>query len=209
MTSAMLPFRVGSLIAITFGFGTFARGQGVTAPQGRAGRPDAVQRELQRQFEMRMIEKALEEGRTRQVQRYAPLVLEQIKTDFLRIQIVDRKLAQAALAADTLDLAFVARSAAELKMRSRRLKKNLALPEPATVDRARIAVEAKPASLRSSLSVLSNLIEEFVSNPMFEQLKLVDAQLSAKAWRDLEAVIELSTEIKRSSESLKRPAKSP
>jgi hypothetical protein len=156
---------------------------------------------------MRMIEKALTEGRPRPAQPYAPLVLEQIRADFLRIQVVDRQLMRATSTPDTLDLAFVVKSAAEIRKRSGRLKRNLALPGPTSVNRSMGAVEAKIEPLRSSLSVLSKLIEEFVSNPMFEQLKLVDAQLSAKARRDLEAVIDLSGEIKRSSEKLKAAAK--
>lgn len=144
------------------------------------------------------------------VKRYPPLVLDQIREDFLRIQVIDRKLMQATAVGDMLDLELVARSAGEIRKRSRRLKENLALPRPETppAGRSRIAVEATSKRLRISLSDLSNLIEGFVSNPMFEQSKLVDARLSAKARQDIEAIIELSSQIKRSSEKLKAAAKS-
>ena len=39
-------------------------------------------------------------------------------------------------------------------------------------------------------------------NPMFKEVKVVDAQWSAKARRDLEDIIELSDGIKRSSKKL-------
>src|SRR5206468_148124 len=111
---------------------------------------------------------------------------------------------------DRLDLELVSKSAGEIRKRSRRLKTNLALPRPETppAERWEITVEATSDRLRLSLSDLSNLINEFVSNPMFEQSKLVDAQLSAKARQDIEAIIELSHQIKRSSERLKASEKS-
>ena len=198
----MLLLRVVVLIALS---GVLAHGQGPTTPQSRTARPDPVQREFQRQVEMQMIEQALAEKPSRQAKRYAPLVLEQIRTDFLRIQVVERKLTHAASIPDPLDLQFVARSAAEIRKRSLRLRRNLALPEPeaALVDRSKLAVEASLEPLRSSLAVLSKLIDEFVSNPMFEESRLTDAQLSAKARRDIEAIIGLSGEIKLSSEKLK------
>ena len=55
-----------------------------------------------------------------------------------------------------------------------------------------------------SLTDLSDLIESFVSNPMFEHTKLFDATLSDKATWDLDAIIRLSEEIKRDSEKLRQ-----
>ena len=207
------PLRIATLIVLACGVAISVRGQGAASPpgtQGRGGRTDQVQRELQRQVEMRMIEQALMEGSSRKVKRYPPLVLDQIREDFLRIQVIDRKLMQATVVGDTLDLDLVARSAGEIRKRSSRLKENLALPQPEAppAKRSLFAVEAKSERLRLSLSDLSNLIEEFVSNPMFEQSKLVDARLSGKARQDIEAIIELSRQIRRSSQKLKA-AKSP
>jgi len=156
---------------------------------------------------MQMIEQALAEKPSRPAKRYPPPVLDQIRADFLRIQVVERKLTHAASDPQTLDFEFVSRSAAEIRKRSLRLKKNLALPEAAPVDRP--AVEVSLGPLRSSLAVLSKLIDEFVSNPMFEESRLTDTQLSLKARRDIEAIIGLSGEIKRSSQKLKAVTKTP
>jgi len=206
--------RIAMLIVLACGVAISVRGQGAASTQGaqpRGGRNDKVSREVQRQIEMQMIEQALMEGSSRHVRRYPPLVLDQIREDFLRIQVIDRKLMQATAVGDTLDLELVARSVGEIRKRSSRLKTNLALPRPKapSAERSGIAVEATSGRLRISLSDLSNLIDEFVSNPMFEQSKLVDARLSAKARQDIEAIIELSSQIKRSSEKLKGAAKSP
>jgi hypothetical protein len=205
------PLRIATLIVLAGGVAITVRGQGVNTTQPRGGRTDKVSRELQRQVEMQIIEQALMEGSSRHVGRYPPLVLDQIREDFLRIQVVDRKLTQATAVGDTLDLELVARSAGEIRKRSSRLKKNLALPRPEAppAERSQFATEPTSERLRISLSDLSNLIDEFVSNPVFEQSKLVDARLSGKARQDIEAIIELSSQIKRSSEKLKAAAKAP
>ena len=205
--------RIVTLIVLACGVATSVRAQSAPSTQGtqgRGGRTDKVQRELERRVEMQMIERALREGGSR-LRRYPPLVLDQIREDFLRIQVIDRKLMQATAVGDTLDLDLVARSAGEIRKRSIRLKTNLALPRPEAppAERSQFATEPTSERLRISLSDLSNLIDEFVSNPMFEQSKLVDARLSGKARQDIEAIIELSSQIKRSSEKLKAAAKSP
>jgi hypothetical protein len=206
----MFLFRVVILVALAFALGTLACGQGLPAPQGRSGRTDKIQRELQRQVEMRLLEQALMEGSSRHVKRYEPQVLNQIREDFLQIQVIDREVIRAKALGDQLDLHLVTKSAGEIRKRSSRLKENLALPrsEAARADRSRVAVEATSEALRTSLAELSDLIEEFVSNPMFEQSKVVDPRLSAKARQDIEAIIELSKQIKRSSEKLRAAGKS-
>ncbi len=206
----MFLFRVVILVALAFALGALVSGQGLPAPQSRGGRPDKIQRELQRQVEMQLIEQALMEGSSVHVKRYQPEVLNQIREDFLKIQIIDREVIRAKALGDHLDLHLVAKSAGEIRKRSSRLKENLALPrsEADRAGRARVAGEATSEGLRTSLAELSDLIEEFVSNPMFEQSKVVDARLSSKARRDIEAIIELSSQIKRSGEKLKAAGKS-
>ena len=170
----------------------------------RTGRPDTVQREQQRQIEMQMIELALAtEGRKPQTKHYTAAVLEQIRDDFLQIQVADRKLVKASAGSD---LKLVTKLTGEIEKRSRRLKGNLALPQPqgSPLQTSAKTEEDTHERLRSSLGALSNLIESFVSNPMFEHSKVLDQSLSDKAWRDLTAIVQLSADIKRSSERLRK-----
>ena len=175
-----------------------------TTPPTR-GRTDPVQRELQRKVDMEIIENALRKNNGRHSGRYPPLVLEQIRDDFLRIQVVDRRLAQATSSNEKLDVGLVAKSTAEIKKRATRLKKNLALPEleAESARRPNPDVQLEPERLRASLAMLSSLIDRFVSNPIFKESKLVDTQLSAQALQDLKTIIATSDEIKRTSEKLK------
>jgi len=183
------------------------RGQ-INTPNQTRGRPDSVQREQQRQVDMQMIEQALTtEGRATRVKRYAPAVLDQIRSDFLQIQVTERQLTKAAAAQLDMDLKLVAQLTVRIHKRSRRLKENLALPQPETqqsIGGAGSPVAATPEALRMSLTDLSDLIESFVSNPMFEHTKLFDRKLSDKASWDLDAIIQLSDEIKRDSEKLRK-----
>jgi hypothetical protein len=167
-------------------------------------RPDPVQREQQRQFELHRIEATLERSAATSEVRKQPLVLSQIREDFLRIQVIDRKLREATSGKHAFSFAFVAKSVTEIRKRALRLKSNLAFPEfEEMLTKAKIESVTEPDQLRLLLSVLSDSIYEFVSNPMFLSAKVVDARLAAKARQDLELVIGLSNELKRSSEKLK------
>ena len=197
-----------SILVIVIGFATLSvRGQ-VNTPSQTRSRPDTVQREQQRQVDMQMIEQALTtEGRAPRVKRYAPAVLDQIRSDFLQIQVTERQLTKAAGAQLDIDLKLVGQLTGEIRKRSRRLKENLALPQPETqqsVVAASSPVATTSERFRMSLTDLSDLIESFVSNPMFEHTKLFDQKLSNKATWDLDAIIRLSDEIKRDSEKLRK-----
>lgn len=158
----------------------------------------------ERQFNLRMLEN---EAR-RPVERREPqLALAQIREDFMRLQAVNDDMAQSVSRGGALDLKFVAKSASEVKKRAGRLKYNLVLPEAEKGSkRSRAEVGAEPEQLKSSLSALNELIAGFVNNSVFKSAGVVDAELSAKARRDLERIIELSEGIKKSSEKLNKAA---
>lgn len=180
--------------------------QGSSA-QGTRGRTDPIQRELQRRFESDAIERALAEGPRRGPDQRR-LTLVQIKEDFLQIQIVNDDLQQRAKSADFAALKLVAKSASEITSRARRLKMNLVLPEGEKTPEPRARQGSNPETstqqLHLSLAALSNAIKEFVENPVFEKVGVIDAKLSTKASRDLEQIIEASKQAKRASEKLLR-----
>jgi len=199
--------RLTTLLIIVSSATLSARGQTTVPSQSRSSRPDTVLREQQRQVETQMIEQALttERGAPR-IKRYTPAVLDQIRSDFLQIQVADRRLMKANQANAVLELRVVAELSGEIRRRSHRLKENLALPEPAQQASSSGTQLAEPTNerLKMSLANLSDLIESFVSNPMFEHTRLFDPMLYDKARLDLEAIIRLSDGIKRGSEKLRR-----
>jgi hypothetical protein len=59
-------------------------------------------------------------------------------------------------------------------------------------------------ALKESLLRLDRSIMSFVTNPLFQQTKVLDANLSTRASRDLEDIIELSRAIRKGVERLNR-----
>jgi pectate lyase len=190
------------VLGATLAFLMVVRGQGGTT-QGTRGRTDPVQRELQRRFESEAIEKALAASPRRRAEYDFRMTLFQIREDFLRIQILNDDLQKFASPANPLDLSVVAKSASEITKRAERLKDNLSLPEIEKRSRD-LKVEIGVEELRSSISDLSNSIDAFAANPVFEKYKVVDAKLSTQARRDLEQIIEVSKRVKTGSDKLQR-----
>ena len=131
--------------------------------------------------------------------------LEQLQKDFSRLQVVNNDLLRIALSNTTLDPKFVSKSVSEIKKRAERLDKNLALPEPERPpEQTNAQALASSTELKPSVLKLGRLIFSFVDNPFFKEASVVDTQLTTKARRDLEDIIKLSGQIKRSSEQLGR-----
>lgn len=146
----------------------------------------------------------IEGASNRRADRQAPRqIYAQISEDFLQLQVVNSKLMQAVSGGGGLDLTFVAKSASEIRKRAGRLKDNLLLPEPEKgAKRPAVEVGAEAGQLKSSLAALGELIYGFVRNPVFKEANVADVQMLVKARRDLEEIIELSGQVKKSSEKL-------
>jgi len=172
--------------------------------QGTRARLDPIQRELQRRFESEAIEKALAPTPRRRAEYERRMVLLQIKIDFLHLQIVNDDL-QTESRASQPDLKAIAKFASEITKSAERLKGNLDLPGIKKGQRfPDLKVELGFEQLRVALSELSSSIGAFVENPVFEHVGVIDATLSSQALHDLTKIIEVSKQVKRGSEKLKR-----
>jgi ABC-type lipoprotein export system ATPase subunit len=178
---------------------------------GRSERERQVREAMER--EEREQEHAIMMAITEQFHRRAErastpgLPLAQIRTDYVRLQEVNNGLVQALAAAATLDLKLVAQSAAEIKKRAERLKANLALPQPEAGDARRaLSSGSAQALLRAELVMLDELILKCVRNPLFRSPNLVDARHAARVSRELTEIIELSGQVQRQSEVLRKAA---
>jgi hypothetical protein len=136
--------------------------------------------------------------------RDATLAYAQIREDYKQIQISNNDLLRLVGAGGPLDLKVVTKSVSDIRNRASRLKENLRLPEPQkTAERPKPEALMETAQIKSSLSRLDALIFEFVNNPIFDHAKTVNIEQAAKARRNLEEIIEISDQIKKSSEKLK------
>ena len=127
----------------------------------------------------------------------------QIKEDFERIQIVNGEVLQAG---GVPDYGRLSEAAEEVRKRATRLKSNLFPPESEEKQKEEGGEEKDQPGLKSLLSALDGALARFVNSPVFQNTKVVNPQDSAKAMRDLEEVIKLSTRIVKESGKMKKPS---
>ncbi|HWS90539.1 MAG TPA: hypothetical protein VN282_26460 [Pyrinomonadaceae bacterium] len=184
--------------------------QGPAMPRGVGNSAEVERRESERRERaMRAADLNEREFLLRNIRPDAPaerpsprLALAQLRDDFVRIQVLNNDLMKAAASGDALDLKLVSKSAAEIKKRAARLRDNMALPEPEDKGARDGAEAAPPAELVPALSALDRLIRGFVQGVVANGVHRVDAQASAKTRQELEAIIDLSAHVKKTSERL-------
>jgi hypothetical protein len=131
------------------------------------------------------------------------VVLEQVNEDFGHLQDVNNDLLKSVAPGKTLDAALISVTTEEIRMRSLRLKENLTLPEGKDKKREKVEVGPDDAQLRAGISALNDLIQSFVTNPVFKS-NAVEPQQAAKARHDLEGIIDLSDRIRKAAEKMKK-----
>ena len=132
----------------------------------------------------------------------------EVAEDFKQLQLRNYSLSQAAGVGAQFDYARIRVEAAEVKKRASRLKTSLLLPEPNRDQKVDGGEEiASTEGLTSAAASLNALVNSFVWNPVFQRPGVVDLELSSKASRDLEGIIRLSEQIRRSAEGLSKVAR--
>ena len=129
--------------------------------------------------------------------------LAQLQEDFVHLQITNKSMLRAVLINHTFDLKFIGKSVSEIKKRAERLNTNLALPATEGIVESSDA-EINAEQMKPSVERLGRLIFSFIDNPFFKEASVVDTELTAKARRDLEEIIQLSGRIKKSSDRLRK-----
>lgn len=175
--------------------------RGGSSPNMDRARESGV-REHQQQLNVLLNSK--EPGRTGE-ERRLQAIIEQTKQDFDRIQVLNRELVNTASAeAAAFNYKSLTDMAAEIRKRARRLKDNISLP-PSDDDQERREKregEISREEMKDALLMLSKSIVSFTTNPLFQTTNVIDARLGARASRDLEVIVELSAQIKKSAEKL-------
>jgi hypothetical protein len=131
----------------------------------------------------------------------------QIKEDFEQIQHVNTNILQATPSGAALDYARISDAAAEIKKRAARLKSNLFGAEnekPPKEKEEKGQQDKGQQDLKTLLPALDNAINKFIHSPIFQNTGVVNPDDSAKAKRDLEDVIKLSTRVGKEAEKLKK-----
>ena len=153
---------------------------------------------LERERQLREIEKPIKPLDVSERR----MLLDQINKDFARIQVVEREVVKGLSSGEALDAKKVRKATDEIKTLATRLKTNLIRPADEEAQ-PEIPVGRESEEVKAALVRLSKTIQSFAHNPVFQSSSnVVDAQLSARARRDLETIIKLCRSIKKSAEKL-------
>ncbi len=168
------------------------------------GETDATRNANERDLEQRVFDLSL--LRTRKLtarNSNSPELMAQVQNDFTRIQVVDNDLADALDRKSALDLDFVAKSVTEIEQLAARLMNNLTHSKPGKKSKEpEPETTADRDQLKQSLESLDKLIVDFAHNPVFREASPDDAKLGAKALRDLDQIIVLSGQARKSTDKL-------
>ncbi len=141
----------------------------------------------------------------------------EIKADYEQIQMSQDVIIKTYQGTGKIDYAQIGKSALEINTSAARLNGNL-FPVP-TVEEVegkndakknekaesaeKSAASTKPAkSVRDLIVELDNNIGAFATSPMFQNLRVVDAAVSAKAKAELEKIIEISAALNKEAQKM-------
>jgi hypothetical protein len=137
-------------------------------------------------------------------------LMRQVRSDFKDLQELNNKMMATAWETDTLDYTFLSDMVSRIKGKASRLKTNLQLPSSDEVaNTTPVQAISTLREFRASLLVLDATIMRFVNNPVFQTPHNLEIGLATKARHDLEAVISLTTDLKKIAVRLSRTPPSP
>jgi septal ring factor EnvC (AmiA/AmiB activator) len=130
----------------------------------------------------------------------------QINEDFQRIQVIHNEIVRMLQPDKALNYDRLADLTGDMKKRSARLRENLALPQPEKTDTPTHSDVIDEAHLKKTIADLHDVIVNFVANPLFKNLGVVDAKVVDAAGENLDDIIGLSEEIKKEAKLLSKTA---
>lgn len=132
----------------------------------------------------------------------------QINEDFQRIQVIHNEIVRMLKPDKGLDYDRLAELTDDMKKRSARLRTNLALPEPEKAQTQPTHSETIDDShMKANIAELHDLIVNFVANPIFKNLGVVDSKVIDSASENLDNIIDISDEMKKEARILSKSKK--
>jgi hypothetical protein len=136
-------------------------------------------------------------------------VAKQIREDFKDLQGLNNKMMAEAWARETLDYSFISEMTSRIRGKATRLKVNLNLPQPGHFEKpAAVPNVGTAREFRRALLVLDQAIMRFVKNPLFQAPNTMEVNQAGKARQDLEDVISLAADLKRTASRLGKTSSS-
>jgi len=134
----------------------------------------------------------------------------QINDDFQRVQVIHNEIVRMLQSEKGLDYGRLADLTGDMKKRGTRLRENLALSEGEQAStQAKHPDAIDDQQVRKDIGALHDLVVSFVGSPLFKNLGVVDAKVMDQATDNLNHIIDLSDEIKRSAKLLDKKGAGP
>ncbi|HKP72862.1 MAG TPA: hypothetical protein VJT82_07990 [Pyrinomonadaceae bacterium] len=194
-------------VALLLAIPVLSRAQGApgVAPTGPRIDPEKarIRDEQRREMQLRNLKEGTSAPANEGAVRAAA---EQLNHDFKRIQVIRNDVARALIHKSTLDYGRISEQATEVRKRAVRMQSYLALHVAGKDEKSQQPgeIEFDEGQMKSALVKLCHRIDSFVANPRFTTPGVVDVEGTAKASRDLQEIISLSTNIKNNVEKLGR-----
>ena len=178
-----------------------AKAQHPTQPTDTTS-PDKIRQQEQSQREMQLRNLAARAEMTTNPRRREEVAAE-IEQDFQKILTLHNELARFILNNRQFDYDFLSEASGEIRKRAIHLQKTLALNKPDDGPKEK-QLDYPDARIKDAVVALCSEIKAFVTNPVIDQPGTVNASELARARRDLQDLIELSFNLKKSADRLKK-----
>jgi hypothetical protein len=135
-------------------------------------------------------------------------LMAQVQQDFERILTIHNEIVHKITTNSILVADFVSDASAEIRKRATRLQTTLAFEKPDASEQNRDKwKQLNEGQMKEALVTLCKHIESFITNPIIKTPGTIDAEQSARARRDLEYIVQLSGNIKKTADSLSKTRK--
>lgn len=185
----------------------------VLAASTTAQRPSNPAREALRRMQIKDMDQMLEyklRPPSREEIAARAVVLKQIGEDFHELQALNNKMMSQAWSQKDLDYGYLSDMISRIRGKASRLKGNLNLPEPVNTEKAHSnRTIFNDTDFRGALMLLDRTIMNFVSNPLFQKPNTIELQQGVNARRDLETVIGLTSDLKKTASRLGKERHTP
>ena len=192
----------GVALMLFFAVPVLAQKPGGPPPVDRRVNTDRIRQQDMSQREWQLRNFGNEPGGPADRRRLEALMA-QTEEDFNRILTLHNEIARALSSNDALDYRFVSDATTEIKKRATRVQSSLKLAPEEGYTGEKVDEIGDP-EMKDALIKLCKQIRSFVTNPSIENPNTVDAQQLTKARHDLDALIQLSGQIKKDADRIKK-----
>ena len=198
----MSRWLTGVALMLFFAVPVLAQKPGGPPPIDRRTNTDRIRQQDMSQREWQLRNFGNEPGGPADRRRLEALMA-QTEEDFNRILTLHNEIARALSSQNALDYQFVSDATSEIKKRASRVQSSLKLAPEEGYTGEKVE-EIRDPEMKEALIKLCKQIRSFVTNPSIENPNTVDAQQLTKARHDLDAVIQLSGQIKKDVDKLSK-----